>query len=253
MEGEETTTTTPTETVAPAAPETVAKKPVAWFAYAIAVIAAIGIILGVVYVMEEQGRLQTGWFINESRTAVASVNGVDIMAGDLTTSINQIGATAAQQGVDVTDPEVQNNIRTQAIDMLVNTELLKQEADKRGIVISDADVQSRIDQLITEVGSQELLTERMTALGIDDATLRRDVKTELMIQALLDQEFAGKDMSVSEEEVLGVYESAGGEAAGLPALAEVREQVEAQVRAGKEQVVVDEFIATLRGSATIEL
>ncbi len=252
MEGEETTTT-PAAPAAPVTPETPAKKATPWWAYAVSVVVVVAIILGVVYVMESQGRLQTGWFVNEARATIATVNGVAIKGGDLTTSINQISATAQLQGIDITDPQVQANIRTQAVDMLVNTELLKQEADKRGIVITDEDVQARIDQLITEVGTQELLNERMASLGIDDITLRRDVKIELMIQTLLDQVFADKDLTITEEEVLGVYESAGGAAAGLPALEEVRAQVEAQVRAGKEQVIVDEFISSLRGGATIEV
>jgi len=249
MDGEETTIA-PAEQITQAAS---AKKSAPWWTYAAAVVAVIGIILGVVYVMEEQGRLQTGLFVNESRTPVATVNGTDIRAEDLSTSINQISATAQLQGIDIANPEVQSNIRAQAVDMLVNTELLKQEATERGITITDEDVQGRIDQLITEVGTQELLTERMTSLGIDDAMLRRDVKTELMIQALLDQEFVDVDMEISEEEIVGVYESAGGAAAGLPDIEEVRPQIMAQIEAGREQVVIDEFIATLRADATIEV
>lgn len=248
MDGEGTTTNGAAEMTSPVP----SKKSTPVWAYVVAVVVVVAIVLGVLFALEQQGKITTGLFGASSET-VATVNGVPIKSEDLTTSMNQISATAQLQGADITNPEIQATIRTQAVDMLVNTELLKQEAADRGITVDDAAVQARIDQLIIEVGSEEMLNERMATLGISDSILRRDIKIELMIQELLDQEFAEADLSVSEEEVLGVYEGAGGAAAGLPALDEVREQVEAQVRANKEQVIVDEFITSLRANARIEL
>lgn len=207
--------------------------------------------VGMVFLKGQTADIEIGGIDPEK--VVATVNGTDIVGADLATSISQITATAQIQGIDTTDPTVQSEIQLQAVEMLVNTELLEQEAADRGIEISDSDVEARITALIQEVGSEETLNERMTSLGIDFETLRRDVRSELMIQILLDQIFAAENITVSEEEISSLYESstAGDEAA--PALVEVRSQVEAQIRGSKEQVVVDGFISTLRSEASVEI
>ena len=72
-------------------------------------------------------------------------------------------------------------------------------------------------------------------------------------QALLDQVFAETAIEVTEEEIQSLYAGAGGAEAGLPPLEEVREQVVAQIRGGKEQEVVTTFLQTLKETATIEI
>lgn len=228
-----------------------------WVAYITSAIVVVAIILGVIFMMEQQGKLSTGIFVDSDgispKSTIATVNGVDIKGADLTTSINQITTTAQLQGIDTTDPSVQANIQTQAVEMLINTELLKQEAVERGIEISDEQVQARIDLLVTEIGSKEALEERMTALGIDEDTLRKDVKSELLIQTLLDEVFAEANIEITEEEVAEVYQNAGGLEADLPDLEEVRVQVEAQIKASKEQQIVDSFVTELRTDAEVNL
>lgn len=182
---------------------------------------------------------------------VATVNGVDIVGSDLATSISQITATAQLQGIDTTDPSVQSEIQNQAIEMLINTEVLEQEATDRGIVITEADVEARLDALVQEIGSEEALEERMVALGIDEETLEADVQSELMIQELLNQVFAEEGVEVTEEEVQELYQATTGGGAEAPALEEIRAQIEAQIRASKEQAIVDGFIAELRSEAEV--
>lgn len=243
------------ERVTDAQPTTEKKKSIT--AYIVSAIVVIAIIVGVIFVLEQQGKLSTGIFVDSdgisAKATVATVNGVEIKGADLTTSINQIVATAQLQGIDTSDEQVQNEIQAQAVEMLINTELLKQEADDRGIEITAADVQSRIDLLITEIGSEDALNERMSTLGIDAETLRRDVKSELMIQALLDEVFAEEAIEITEAEIAEVYESAGGADADLPALEEVRAQVEAQIQASKEQQIVDSFVTELRTDAEVDM
>jgi peptidyl-prolyl cis-trans isomerase SurA len=182
---------------------------------------------------------------------VATVNGTEVVGADLTTSISQIIATAEAQGIDVTDPGVQADIRNQAVNMLVNTALLEEEAAARGIAVTDAEVEARIDSLVEEVGSEDLLLSRMENLGITEETLREDVRSELTIQALLDDVFADADVTVTDEEVNALYETSVAGDPTAPALEEVRDQVEAQVQASKEQTVVNELINELRADAEV--
>jgi hypothetical protein len=223
-----------------------------------AVILVVIALLAVVFLMEQQGRLNTGIFDGVQKMlsrnkAVALINDSKISQYDLNISMAQIATGAAAQGADIESEEVKNEIQTQAIDMLVNTELLKQEAAARGIEISADEVNARLETLKTDVGGEEVLKERMKEFNIDEKTLRRDIKNELTIQKLLEAVFVEKTVAVTEEEVLAFYETAGGPGAELPALEEVRAQIEAQIKTTKEQEVVTAYIEELRGKATIEL
>jgi hypothetical protein len=226
-----------------------------WVLAAIAIVALL--ILSVLYRLEREGRSSTQLFAGviawqENSRVVANVNGEQIKNGDLKVSIEQFSQMAAAQGVDIASTEAQAEMRSQALEVLINTTLLKQEAAARAVAISDEEVEERINAIREEIGGAEVLAERMESLGINDEKLRVDVRDELTIQKLLDQVFAEANIQITEEEIASVYEGAGGKEAGLPALEEVRAQVEAQVRASKEQAAIDDFLTTLKEKAEIE-
>jgi hypothetical protein len=230
----------------------------AWKFYAGAVAIVLIVLAGVVYVMEQQGRLQTGIFSGVQKMigggkAVATVNGAKVTQADLDISTSQISAGAAAQGADIASAEVKTQIQAQAIEMLVNTELLKQEAAKDGIVVTDDEVNARLESLKTDVGGAEILAERMKEFNVDEKTLLRDIRNELTIQALLETVFADREVAVTEAEVVEVYATAGGVEAGLPPLSEVRAEIEAQIKTTKEQEIVTAYIDELRTSANIEV
>jgi SurA N-terminal domain len=214
-------------------------------------------LLALMYALEANGKLNTGLFDGVQKqvskhTAAATVNNEKISNYDLTMSMTQLTSGAAAQGADVTDPAVQTEIKTQALEMLINTELLKQEAANRGISVSEDDVNTRLETLKTDVGGEDVLNERMAEFGINQKTLLRDIKNELTIQKLLDEVFKEKSVVVTEEEIVAFYDQAGGAEAGLPGLDEVRAQIETQLKATKEQGVVTAYLEELRGKATIE-
>ena len=239
-----------------ATPTVVRKKPIV--AYIIAGLVVVAIVLVVLYQLEKEGRSSTTVFESlieqqQANTVVAIVNGEDIKNAALETSLRQFAQAAAAQGVDTTSAEAQTELRTQALNVLVNTTLLKQAATEQGITVTAEEVDSQLETIRTSIGGEAALAERMAALSIKADQLRLDIEDELMIQKLLDTVFASADLSVSEEEIAAVYESAGGAEAGLPALEEVRGQVEAQIRASKEQEVIDEYLSGLKDTAEIEL
>ncbi|MEK7462209.1 MAG: SurA N-terminal domain-containing protein, partial [Patescibacteria group bacterium] len=226
--------------------------------YLVATLALVLLALvALVYVLEDKGKLNTGIFDEVQKqvskyTAAAKVNNEKISEYDLEISMTQLSSGAAAQGADVTDPTVQTEIKNQALDMLVNTELLKQEAATRGIVVTEEEINTRLETLKTDVGGEDVLSQRMEEFGINQKTLLRDIKNELTIQKLLDEVFKEKSVVVTEEDIAAFYEEAGGTKAGLPALEEVKAQIEAQLKATKEQSVVTAYIEELRGKAQIE-
>lgn len=260
----ETTEATPEVTTTPEAKEeelqtevAVTKESTSKAKWIYSAIAVVIVLLGF-YGMEHTGKINTGIFTGVdkalfSNSTVAVVNGNKIAKADFDTSVEQISAGAQAQGVDVASPEVQADIQSQAIDMLVNTELLKQEAATREIEVTGDDVEARYTELVTQLGGEEVLAQRMEEFGVTEKVLRRDIKNELTIQKLLDQVFAEQSAAVTEEEVLELYNSAKEVTPDIPELSEVRAQIEAQIRSSKEQEIVTGYVSTLREAATIEV
>lgn len=251
----EHTTAASTPVTAPETKSADSSKPI-WL-YTLGLLVVVGIAVGAIYMLEQQGTVRTGLFVDKEAIApkelVATVNGVEILGSDLVISMSQISANAQAQGINVNDPTVKADIEAQAVETLVNTKLLEQEAAKRGIVITDTDVSARIDLLVEQVGSEEALQERMVALGITNETLRRDVKSELTIQALLDGVFLENDVTVTEEEARELYDAQTAGIEGVPPFEELQSQFEAQIRASKEQPIIMAFLDELRAGAQIEI
>jgi len=215
-------------------------------------------LVGIVYLLERENRIDTNFFggmiaAQQSGAAVAVVNGQSIATSELEETIGQLEQAATAQGANLSDPAVQAQIRTQALDLVVGTELLMQTAADAGVEASDETVAARLAEIEAEAGGADTLAERMAEFGISMETLEADVRSELIIRQLLESALEGEDVAVSEEEVLAAYDGAGGLDAGLPPFADVQPQIIAQLSQAKEQVVIDAYIAQLRADADIEI
>lgn len=231
----------------------------------VAAIVTVGVILlGVLFLLEKEGRSSTGIFdaflanqdtaTQQDDTVVAVVNGEEITGADLQTSIQQFKQAATAQGVDTTSPEVVADIRNQALDVLVNTVLLKQAAQEQGVEVPDEAAAERLATIQAEIGGAEALQARIAELGLTQADLEADIEEELVIQTLLNSLFAEAEISVTEQEIQEIYDEAGAAGAEeLPPLETVSEQIEAQVRGTKEQEVIEQYLETLRAEAEIDI
>src|SRR3989338_7858413 len=188
-------------------------------AYGAMVVGILVIAAGLLFVLEKEGRTSTGVFSGiissmEEGKPVARVNDVEILMSDFTSSYDQLLEMSSSQGIDVSDPALLEQLRTQAVDTLVNAEVLRQAAIAAG----------------------------MTA-----------TENEFLIQGLFDANIDSANLTATEEELTALYDQAGGVEAGLPPMAEIKDQIEAQIIFDKEQKLISAFIESLRAEATIEV
>ncbi len=226
--------------------------------YLMAALVVAVVIMGVLYTLEKEGRSSTAIFSSMiasqvDNEVVAVINGEEIVNKDLDASIEQFKQIALAQGVDVNDPSTQAEMRNQALQVLINTKLLVREAGNRGISVSEEDVNARIEDIKTDLGGEEVLAERMASLGIEEARLYEDIGEELLIQRLLDQIFVESGVEVTDEEIEELYNGVASEGTELPPLADVSEEIKAQISSTKEQGVIDEFLAGLRSESEITI
>lgn len=185
---------------------------------------------------------------------VARVNGNEVSSEEYAAAVNELSQAAGAQGLDLADVVVQNQIKEQALAVLINTELLLQEASRAGITTSDEAVSTELATLATQMGGEEALASALTAYGLTQEQLRKNITTQLTIEAYLSEAVDTESIVVTEEEVQALYNqaaAAGGE--GLPALADIRTEVEAQIRGTKEQQLVQTFVDALRENAEVEV
>ena len=227
-------------------------------AYGAMVVGILLIASGLLFVLEKEGRTSTGIFSGiiskmEEGKPVARVNGTPILMSDFTSSYNQLLQMSTTQGVDVSDPAMVEKLRTQAIDTLVNAEVLRQAAIEAGMTATEEQIQTRYTEIQDGLGGAEALTARMAEFGVTEASLRRDIENEFLIQGLFDANVDSTNIVATEEELVALYDQAGGAEAGLPPMAEIKDQIEAQIIFDKEQKLISAFIEELRAKATIEV
>ncbi|MFT5832114.1 MAG: FKBP-type peptidyl-prolyl cis-trans isomerase (trigger factor) [Candidatus Paceibacteria bacterium] len=226
----------------------------------ITIVVVVIALLVVLYQLEKQDRIGTNVFGQmiaaiEANAPAATVNGQDIKVTDLESGIEQLSQAAVQQGFDPTDPEVQSEIRSQAVEMVINTALLEQAALENDVSVETEAIDVRITELAEAAGGKESLLERLAEFEIDEAQLRSDVEEELTIRALLDTVFTEADAVVTEQEIIEVYQNAAASNGGqpLPPLAEVSAQIEQQLLQNKEQEAIEAYVQSLRAAADITI
>jgi len=227
--------------------------------YAVTAVLVLVIGAGLWFFLEREGRVNTTVFSGvieymKQNQAAAVVNGTEISVLDFESTLRQIEATTAQQGVDTTDPSVAGDLRTQAIDSLVNTELLRQAALAANVEVSDADVDTRYQQIVQSIGGEAALQARMAELGLDDAMLRRDIRNDILIQTHIDATVPIEEAVVSDEEVRGFYDQvAASSPEQLPAFEEVQTEIKDNLLFQKQQEIVGQYVDSLRTEAAIEV
>lgn len=190
---------------------------------------------------------------------VAEVNGQEISRDQFVQAYESQFQQAVMQAQSSAQEVDQGQLRKQVADNLVNTELLVQEADERDIKVSDKEVDRTLKELAAQNGleSVDAFVAAMEQQGMDRDEVESQMQTQVRIERLVSSE-AG-DVSASEAELRALYdrlvaqqEQAGEQAAQqVPPFAQVRSQLEDQVKAEKESEVAQRLITDLREKADV--
>ena len=155
---------------------------------------------------------------------------------------------ASQQGIPF-NTETQalfDSLRPQYLEQVATELVLLQEAETRGISVSDEEVETQVSQVRENTGGEEAFSQFLTETGFDsEDAFRQYIRDNLTIQALVDE--LSQDIEVGDEEVQSFYAENEAEI-GQP-LEEVRPAVEQAVT----QQALNDRIAELRSAAGVEV
>jgi parvulin-like peptidyl-prolyl isomerase len=141
----------------------------------------------------------------KQKSAVASVNGVLIPKAYLEREVRRFEEQALSQG-QLVDESQRDQLNRQALDTLIDIELLYQESQRRGFEISEERIEEQLNSLRTQFGDEEGYAAALEQIGISDGELRTELGRQLAIQEMIDKDITPAT-TVSEQESTDFYEN----------------------------------------------
>ncbi|MGB9682764.1 MAG: peptidylprolyl isomerase [bacterium] len=140
------------------------------------------LIIGIVIVLAIAVDVGMYFYLNSpARIGVASVNGQVITKDEF------IKAIISQNGQS-------------ALDGLIENTLIRQEAKKEGVTVTDQEVQDRINSFKTTLGSEEKFASLLSMYGITEETLK-----EQLIPQMLAEKLITKDKTITDKELMDFF------------------------------------------------
>ena len=142
----------------------------------------------------------------EAGTEVAAqVNGVHIYAAEL-----NLGVTRSEQNLSasgqVPDPEKANEYRAAALQVLIENELLYQEAQRRGITAAKEAVDEELAAIAGQFPGTLMFEKALAQMNITKEDLRRDLERAQIVQRMIETSIQPQ-VAVSAEEVRSYYDT----------------------------------------------
>jgi peptidyl-prolyl cis-trans isomerase SurA len=194
---------------------------------------------------------------------VAEVNGEEVTKDEFVPIYEAAFAQAASQAQMGGEAPDEEQLRKQTADDLVDTELLAQAAEARGLEVSDEDVDAELTDLAEQNGmkSADELLKAVEQQGVTAEQARDQVETQVLVEQLVADE--NGPIEPTDKELRALYEQAkqqqaqagqsgqGGQK--IPPFAQVREQLVEQATNQEIGKVATALVEDLRADADITI
>jgi peptidyl-prolyl cis-trans isomerase SurA len=188
---------------------------------------------------------------------VAEVNGEEVTKDEFVPIYESQYAQAAAQAQTTGQAPDEEALKKQTVDNLVDTELLAQEADSRGIDVSDDDIDAELEDLAAQnqLGSADELIAAVEKQGVTEDQARSQVETQLMVEQLVEDEEGS--LEPTDKELRTLYAQAKAQAAQskqeIPSFDKAHDQLVEQATSQKIGEVAQTLVTTLRKDADIQV
>lgn len=141
--------------------------------------------------------------VNKDKVAV--VNGTVITRSEYDTEMNRFERQMAMSG-QAQNPAEMSDLKGRVLDGLIDRELLKQQCKKQNITVDDNEVAQQIAVLKQKFGNEKDFTETLAKMNLTEADLKSQLRQDLAIKKLIDQQIATK-VTITPEEMKAFYDS----------------------------------------------
>ncbi len=192
---------------------------------------------------------------------VAEVNGEEVTKEEFVPLYQAAFQQAAAQAQTSGQAPDEEQLKKQTADDLVSTELLAQEAESRGIEVSDDEIDAELEDLATQnqMGSADELLAAIEKNGMSEDQAREQVATQVLVERLVEDEDGST--TPSDKELRAIYAQAKEQAAGqggedgqqIPPFAQVKDQIAEQAKSEQVGKVAQALLEGLRKDADITI
>jgi len=139
----------------------------------------------------------------DENSVVVSVNGKDIIQGEVEKELQNIlmqyqGRVPPQQMV-----QLQSQFKKQAVESLINKQLLFEETDKQNIEASVEEIDAEVKKVAAQFETPEKFKERLEQMGMSEEKLREDIKQNYRIEKLIKSKLP--EITVTDEDISLFY------------------------------------------------
>ena len=208
---------------------------------------------------DESSSQASGGDVDGIPEVVAEVNGEEVTRDEFVLIYEaQLEQATAQAEAGGEAPD-EDALKEQTANNLVDTELLSQEAEARGITVSDEDVEAELTSLAesNQMASAQEFIDAVEEQGTTEEQVRSQVELQVLVEQLVADEAGPSDPT--EKELRALYAQvkeqakASGQAQQIPPFAQVREQLAEQAQTEQVGTVAQALVDELRKDADITI
>lgn len=143
-----------------------------------------------------------------SKDTVALVNGSAITRAELDRLMASAQGRLSSAGKRLSGSQL-TEIKKQALENLIDRELLYQESQRQGIKVDEAVINEEIDALKKRFPSEAEMKKSLARMKLSETFMRSQFTEERAIQQLIDKEF-GEKVTVADKDVKAYYDKSPG-------------------------------------------
>lgn len=197
---------------------------------------------------EDENAIEMPTISEEERLAddevVVTVNDVDVTGMTYNLVYTQLKLRAAQTGQEVSNEDIQEL----TIDSLIDRQLLLEQAEKEGLLVSDEAAKEELEQL--REANAEGLETLLEQFQITENLFQHQLVFEMTVNDYLAEKI---DVEVTNEEVKEAYEEAKEQNEDLPELTEIHDTLKGQIEERRVEQALQDEIESLKETSEIEV
>jgi len=157
------------------------------------------------------------------------------------------GEVATVNGAPITQSEFLRAAgqQDQALQSLIDQKLIQQEAKKERVTVPDSDVDSEVNTIKQQLGSEKDFAAALQRANLTEPQLKDQIRTQKLAQKM-----GAKDVSVTDDDAQTYYNQNKAQL-GNQTFDQSKDQIKAQVLQQKQTEAVQTWIANLRSHAKI--
>lgn len=186
------------------------------------------------------------------------INGQEIGRERLLKDYSQMKILYEEAGIDTATAEAREFMKEALLSDLISTTLLDQEADRAGIEVDDARLDTELAAAVARFESPEAYRAMLEKVGMTEDEFRDKLLRQLRIADLMKQRVdemvdSTDGLQFTEEEKKRMYAIIDAQLGGMPSFDEIEETMDEMLEYNKVQVILGDFIQSLIESAEIDV